>query len=934
MIKKLFSAVILVAAALTAGAQTTPMPLNPNVKHGTLPNGLNYYILHNEEPKERANFYIAQKVGSTLEEPNQLGLAHFLEHMAFNGLTNYPGKSMLKYLESKGIRFGADINAYTYYDETVYNIDNVPTSDKVLMDSVLLVLHDWSGGILLEDSEIEAERGVILSEWRDRNDAGQRMRVAQYPKIYSEYQYQHTVIGDTAIIRTFPPEVIRAYYKKWYRPDQQGIVIVGDFDAAEMEKKVIDLFSTIPMPENAAERTYTPVSDNKEPIYFYFQDKEFQMPRITVYFKSDKTPVEEHNTQESYVFDILFPNLISTMINNRLEEYMQKPECKYAYAGVYFSDFMVSKTKDAFVITIIPKEDVLAGYDDALAIVAQACKTGFMQSEIERARDQIIAEYEKLYNERNNTKNTSLGQELCRHFIDNDPTPGIEIEYQIVSQVLSNVPAQLINQFTSTLLTDENQVITVAIPEKDGTEEIAGAVMTEKLANAIHNEYEAYVDEVITDPLVEKLPKPGKIKKVEAGQFGTTVMTLSNGAKVIIKPTDFKADEILFTAFKNGGIGTYEVADSANVKLISEAYELSKLGNFDKAKLTKYLAGKNIGLGYNLGRTVTSLEGQSTVKDLPTFMEVLYSTFTNVNPDETTYQTQIDKTKTILANSSKNPNVVFNNHISYDTYGGNPLLTSATVETLETANYPRMLDMFRNSLSNAADYTFMFVGNVNVDSIKPQIEQYIATLPSKGKKSVVKDITNIDAVSGQIKDHFMQPMQVPGTWVYSTIGDKNIPYSVENAIKIRLIGNVLSNIFTDTLREEEGGTYSPYAYASLNPYFNKWDIVYVFQTNDKQQDKLMARAEEELNKLLANGSDEEHFNKAKEAMMKQYEINVRSNKYWNNNLMLFERGFDAISNNKSAIENLTLADFNAFMKGLYNGNNRLQVIMQGVEEGK
>ncbi|MDE6577008.1 MAG: insulinase family protein, partial [Muribaculaceae bacterium] len=325
---------------MCAAAQT-PLPLNPKVKHGVLPNGLTYYILHNEMPKERANFYIAQKVGSTLEEQSQLGLAHFLEHMAFNGTKNYPGKNMLNYLQGKGIRFGADINAYTSFDETVYNINNVPTTDHPLMDSVLLVLRDWSGDILLEESEINAERGVIQEEWRSRNNASLRMYTQMLPKIYEEYQYHQMPIGSLEVVMNFKPEELRAYYKKWYRPDQQGIIIVGDFDADEMEKKVIDMFSTIPMPENAAERKYPSVSDNKEPIYFAYTDPELTSPRTTISFKSEKVPFELRNTVEVYTQHDLVQSLIAALINGRLQENSVNPNCLYSGAGVYFGDYYV-----------------------------------------------------------------------------------------------------------------------------------------------------------------------------------------------------------------------------------------------------------------------------------------------------------------------------------------------------------------------------------------------------------------------------------------------------------------------------------------------------------------------------------------------------------------------------------------------------------------
>lgn len=934
MIRKILTSAVLTVSALFAGAQT-PLPLNEAVKHGTLPNGLNYYILHNEEPKERVNFYIAQKVGSTLETPEQLGLAHFLEHMAFNGTTNFPGKTMLNYLQAKGIRFGADINAYTSFDETVYNIDNVPSTDKALVDSVLLVLHDWSGSILLEESEINAERGVIEEEWRSRNSAQQRMYEAMLPKIYQEYQYQQMPIGKMEIVRNFPPQAIREYYHKWYRPDQQGIVIVGDIDAAEMEKKVIDLFSTIPMPENAAERTYPSVSDNEKPIYFYFSDKELRFPMIMVNFKMDKIPLEMRNTVEAYVQTQLVDVLLSTMINNRLNDYAKNPECKYVQAGVSFGDFFVSKTKAAFDTFIIPKGDVKEALDDAMGIVARACKTGFMESELVRARDELLAQYEKLYNERNNTKTETLARELCRHFIDNEAAPGIEKEYELVKMILPMLPVQAFNQEAAQLLTAGNQVIVVSEPLRDGMTAISEEEITGRLADILNAQYEAYVDEVITDPLIEKLPAPGKIASVSEGKFGTTVLTLSNGAKVIVKPTDFKQDEIVMTAFKEGGKRAYDAKDAANVMLAGDAAEVSRLGSFDQVKLGKYLAGKNVSLGYNIGNTVNALDGKSTVKDLPTFMEVLYATFTELNPDETAYNAYIDQIKTILKNNDKNPTSVFQRAVAKATYAGNPMFQQPSVELIEAGNYARELEIVKSSLKNAADFTFIFTGNIDLDTFKPLVEQYIAALPSTGKKGATPaKLTSINIAEGVVNDTFKQPMQVPSTMVLTNISGKNVDYSIANFVKIDLIGDILSNVFTETLREEEGGTYSPYAYGTFNPFTGTWQIVYVFQTNDQMQDKLITRANEELLKLLSNGAGEADFNKVKEAALKQYEINVRTNGYWRNNLQRLELGYDDISGHKAAIENLTLADFNKFMSSLYDGKNHIQVVMQGVAESE
>ena len=935
MIRKALSMAMFILTALCMSAQmpqVPQIPLDPSVKSGKLDNGLTYYILHNEHPKDRANFYIAQKVGSTLEAPTQLGLAHFLEHMAFNGTTNYPGKSMLNYLQSKGIRFGYDINAYTYFDETVYNIDNVNTTDKNLMDSVLLCLHDWSCGILLEDAEIDAERGVIEEEWRSRNNADFRLTESVLPKIYSEYQYQQSVIGKMDIVRNFPYSEIRDYYKKWYRPDQQGIVIVGDFDADEMEKKVIDLFSKIPMPANAAEREYPKVSDNKKPIFAYFDDPETKFPRVDLSFKMDKLPLELRNTGLYFQQDIV-ENLIATMINNRLKEFSEKPECNYAYAGVRFGDFWVSKTKAAFDIIVIGKTEITKAFSDAMSIVARACKTGFTDSELERARDEMLAGYENFYNERNNSNSGMFGELLYRHFIDNTPYPGAEAEYEMAKQILPMIPVQGINEAVKGLLTAENQVIVVSQPRKDGMEVIAEDQFVGNLQSILNAEYEAYVDEVITDPMITNLPAPGKVVSQKEGEFGTTELTLSNGVKVVVKPTDFKADEILMTAFSKGGKQAYPESKALEIMFAEDAYDVSKLGNFNKTMLRKYLAGKNVGFSFGIGNVTNSFEGSASVKDLKYLLEAVYASFTELSPDEEAFATSLEMSRTSLKAQESNPLYTFSKNINKASHDNNPLFNLPTLADVDKVNYKSTLDFVKGAMKNAADFTFLFVGNVDVETLKPLLEQYIATLPADAKNLTdVKKVTSLLTAKGQIKDEWKEPMQAPATHIYDLLSDTNIPYSIENAKKMEMIGALLRNVYTETLREEEGGTYSPHAFAYMSPVTGEWNLVYTFSTNQAQQERMISRANEELLKLLENGTNAENFNKVKEATLKQYENAVRTNNYWKNNLSLYLRGVNDITNGKTAIENVTLDQMNTFMKNLYNGKNRIQVIMEGVKE--
>lgn len=931
MVKKILSFLSLVMCVFFLNAQT-PLPLNPKVRHGVLPNGLNYYLLHNEEPKGKANFYIAQKVGSTLETESQLGLAHFLEHMAFNGSKNFPGKSMLNYLQTKGIRFGADINAYTAFDETVYNIDNIPTSDVALMDSVLLILHDWSCALSLEDKEIDAERGVIQEEWRSRNDANTRMYNYILPKIYEEYQYTRMPIGTMEVVMNFPYKDLRDYYEKWYRPDQQGIIIVGDFDVDEMEGKVKELFSKIEMPKNVAERTYPAVSDNKEPIFVCFEDPEMKLSRITLSVKYEKTPVEHRNTVENFINEIVIENLMATMINNRLAELSNNPDCPFAYASVYFGDYYVSKTKGAFNIVAIAKDDIESAFSAVMSETMRALKTGFSDSEYQRVKDQLLSNYENLYNERDKTQSESLARELIRTFVDNEPNMGIEGEYQLVQQILTMIPVDMINENIKQIVTPENQVIVISKPQVEGGKPApTKEAILEIINNATSAEYEAYVDEIITDPLIETMPASGKIiKESSIDNLGVTVWQLSNGAKVYIKQTDFAADEIQFVALAPGGKYAFEGKYPSDLQLVSAAVESSKFGTFDVNKMRKFLSGKNLSIMYQMNGGSHGVSGSTSVKDLETLMQLNYLYFTDIRPDNDVYAATANQYRAILTNQEKDPNSIFMDNFYGTWYDNNPLMKRLNLSDVDAANYDNMLNIAKQTLSNAADFSFIFVGNVDLNTLRPFVEQYIASLPSKNKKTEETDYV-VRQAKGQVVNDFEQPMETPKTMVVNVYSGSNLKYNIKNDIYLSLISDVLDIVYTNTLREEEGGTYSPTTQAMINPMTDEWSILYLFETSKEAKDNLCKRAHEELLKLIQNGANEVDFNKVRDAAINQYGINSQKNSYWMNGLREYIRGWDTISEHEKVLKEITLKDFNKFMRNLYNGDNRIQVIMNGVE---
>ena len=577
--KRILTAALLLLTGVFASAQQMPpMPVDPAVRIGHLENGLTYYVRHNAEPEGQANFYIAQKVGSILENDDQRGLAHFLEHMCFNGTEHFPGNGIVKYCESIGVKFGADLNAYTSIDETVYNIDNVPVATvPSAIDSCLYILHDWAGSLLLEDEDIDKERGVIHEEWRQRNDANSRMYEIILPKIYPGNKYgQRMPIGTMEVVDNFPYEALRSYYRTWYRPDQQAIVVVGDIDVDAVEAKIKDIFGTLPAaPADAPERVYTPVEDNEQTIVAIATDKEQSYPIIYVMAKHEAVTPAEKNTLDYLIYQYA-DAVADIMMSQRLHEMTEAADPDFVQAGISDDDFFFSKTKGAyFGFCTTDENQVLRGVTSIYREMLRATRNGFTASEYERARNELVSSIESQYNQREKIKSSSYCSEYVRHFIDNEPIPGIETEYALMQQLAPNIPVELVNEVVKSHMEEgRNLVVAMMLPQKEGLtypseEEVAAA-----LAAVAAEQIAPYEDKVSDQPLIGKIRKPGKIKKVSEAPFGYTKMTLSNGATVYLKTTDFNKDEILLEAFSWGGTSLYPM--SSTLKVVGAFHGLSR----------------------------------------------------------------------------------------------------------------------------------------------------------------------------------------------------------------------------------------------------------------------------------------------------------------------------------------------------------------------
>ena len=634
--KKTLLLAILFISLTAIAQQNPPQPIDPAVRYGQLENGLTYFIRQNKQPENRADFYIAQKVGSMQEEDPQAGLAHFLEHMAFNGTKHFPNKELLNYLEENGVKFGENVNAYTSFDETVYYLSNVPVIREGILDSALLILHDWSSEIALEGDEIESERGVIREEWRTRGGAQSRLWEKMLPVMFKDSKYANRLpIGSIDVINNFKHDEIRDYYDKWYRPDLQGIIIVGDIDPDKVEEKVKALFSKIEKPEDAAEREYFPVPDNDETIVSIASDPEATRTNLMIFYKHEPLPDEVKQSQTGFVINYVL-NVASSMISDRFDEITQKPNSPFLGAYAYDDDYFVAKTKDAWTVVGVSADDKIK---DALSAMIRETermkKFGFTESEYERARENTLKSYENAYNNRDKQQNSVYSQEYVNSFINNEPFPGIEYEYNMIKMIAPNIPVEGINQTIASLIQDNNMVISISGPDKEGLVYPSEQDILDVVKQVKAEDIEAYAEEISDEPLIATPPAAGEIIKTEKNEeFDATVWTLSNGMKVVLKNTDFKDDQILMTASSVGGYSQYAEQDPINSKTMSSIMTLGGVGNFSATNLRKVMAGKTASASPTVSLITQGFSGSSSIKDFETMLQLVYLYFTSPRSDK------------------------------------------------------------------------------------------------------------------------------------------------------------------------------------------------------------------------------------------------------------------------------------------------------------
>ena len=929
---KIFLAVALLCNCFTGAMaqELPPLPNDPNVRIGKLENGLTYYIRHNELPAERADFYIAQKVGSIQEEPNQLGLAHFLEHMCFNGTTHFPGDALKQYLERIGVKFGENLNAYTSVEETVYNICNVPVSTAGAIDSCLLILHDWSNDLTLDPKEIDKERGVINEEWRMRMSAGQRMLEKALPVLFAGTKYATCFpIGTMDVVMNFPYQALRDYYEKWYRPDLQGLIIVGDIDVDAVEAKIKQMFADIPAPgPNAAKREYYTIPNNAEPIVYIGKDKEQPYVQVNVMCKHDVTPDSMKNNV-GYMAELYAKSVISTMLNARLNELTQQANPPFIGAAAYDGSILgVTKTKAAFSgIAICQENNIKEGFTTVLREMERALRFGFTESEYVRARSELLRNIESQYNERNKRRNNQYVNEYVRLFLDNEPAPGIEVEYNLYNKLAPNIPVEFINQLIPQLMKEDNRLVVLMAPEKEGltlpTEADIKAWMKEVAAEKL----EPYVDTASNEPLMKEVPTGGQLaSETHDETMGTTTLTLSNGIKVILKETNFKDDQILMRGISMGGSSLFPDSEIVNINGL-DAVSVGGLGNFSAIDLEKVLAGKRASVSYGISGNTEDVWGSCSPKDFETLMQLTYLTFTAPRRDDEAFASYKNRLKASLQNQEMDPMTAYSDSITQALYMGHPRMQRIKADMIDQMNYDRILSMYADRYKDAGDFTFIFVGNVDVETLKPLIVTYLGALPSAGRKETFKD-NHTDIRKGKYQNVFNRQQETPKASNFVCYTGQ-CDYTLRNTLLMDMLSQVLDLIYTEKVREDEGGAYSVYAGGNLNKYPTpKAGLQIIFETAPEKRERMMQIVFDELDNLVKNGPKQADVDKTREFMLKKHAEDLKENNYWLH--VLTEQvytGINMVQGFEETVASITADDIRQFAADLLKQGNEIEVSM-------
>lgn len=855
----------------------TPLSLDPELSKGVFENGLTYYVKANNYPPNRAELMLVVKAGSVDEDEDQQGLAHFAEHMAFNGTKNFPKNELINYFESIGMEFGPEINAYTSFDETVYML-KVPLDSALYLDKGLQVIYDWACQITDSDEEIEKERGVIREEWRGGRDANFRMQQKWLPVLLHDSKYAERLpIGEIDIIENTPPSAIRRFRNDWYRPGLEAVIVVGDFDQEEMVSRVKEKFSKIPRAENPRKQQYYEIPPHKETLVSIATDKEAQYSTAYVFYKH---PLKKARTVGDYRQSIMH-SLYNSIINNRLQEKLQQAEPPFIAGQSSFTD-LFGPLSVYQSMAVCQTGKIEEGLKAVLIENERVKRYGFTSSELERQKRSLLNQMEKLYNERDKQMSITFAQEYKRNFLmTEEPVPGIEKEYQYYKMFLPGITLEEVNSLSGEWITGENRVVVVTAPEKEALEVPDKEDIHDLLDMVETIKVEPYSDIVSDIPLVLNEPSGSevinekKLDKVEAVEW-----TLGNGATVVCKITDFKEDEILFNAWSPGGSSLYEVSDEISANFVSTIMLMSGISDFDKVTLDKMLADKVFSVTPYVSELREGFNGSSSVKDMEILLQMVYLYFTQPRFDKTAFQSFMSRMAGILENKAASPEEVFRDTLTTVMANYHERARPLNPDLLKKADFDRIREIGKERFRNASDFKFFFVGNIDTTTFKPLVEKYIGGIPSSGEEENWRNL-RIDPPQGVVEKIVKKGQEDKSIQYVVFHGDFN--YSSKNVLELDAVGRILSTRLLEVIREDKSSVYSIRANPSSSKYAEEEYLVSVYYgTDPKKLNSVKEAVMAEITDYCKNGPDDQELNKAKEKMLRERETAMTENGFWLN----------------------------------------------------
>jgi len=929
-----FVTIILFYLSAVAGQDLNgPAPVDPEIRSGKLANGLTYYIRQNKEPEKRASFYIIQNVGAILENDDQNGLAHFLEHMAFNGTEHFPGKTIISSLEKHGVGFGSNINAYTWFDETVYNLSDVPVDKPGLVDTCLLILHDWSDYISLTDKEIDLERGVIEEEWRTYKNADMRMffKVIQVVLRNSKYAVRD-VIGDPEVIRSFSYNTLRSFYHDWYRTDLQAVAVVGDINVDEVEAKIRALFSKIPPVENAAPRYYSEIPWHTETYFVEATDKEASETSVSVITLHKSVPPGKKNLK--YVRDNYLISLINSMLGSRISELLQKPDPPFINGSIHYGSYY-PRGYNALVISASARHN-----EEALALESiyteaeRARRFGFFKNELDRAKARMLTYFENTYKQKDKIDNDTYVQSIQENFLNGEPLTSIDFDFEFLRKVIDGITPEEVSERFRELMIDENSTIAVQGLEDENTRHLTAPEAKDILEKVKNAKLTAYQDNALDESLVkEELKGSSVVKKVSLSHFNAVEWTLGNKVRVVYRKADYEKDNVQLYAFSYGGISCLDNSLVRAASLLPAIAPMYGAGDFDNVTLQKMLAGKNASVSFSLGETTEVMSGACAPKDFETMLQLLYLRFARPRFDKEAHTSVIQRLAAMQAQREKDPDNIKRDSIALITTGYNPRTVIFTRENIEKIYLDEIKQVYTDRFKGADEFIFFIVGNIEEDTVIKYSEKYLGSLPAAGRRETWID-RNVEQPDGKIFREIAIPLTIPKSTVFLSFA-RDMKYNPFNNLGLEVINGILDIVFVEKVREDESGTYGVgVSLSSQKRPEESARALISFDCNPPRAEELKKIIYRELDSLMQKGPSQVNLDKTVKNLLKNREENKMHNSYWSSVLRsyyVYNIDINDPANFEKILESFTVNDIKKLARKVFGKSDLVDIVFKPLQ---